>query len=246
MAQRGRLTTQQEEFARLVVEEGLSFVAAYRLAYPPRNGTRSPGAERVSAKRLGHHPLVEQRMEQLREELLASDPVEMRRRANAVLGRILAEQLDPRYRRTAMDVLRYLDAQEGTAKLADREAYRTAIAQLTALDTMEGGGRRSARPLSAGLRRSAVSIESSAVVMTAGQREAAIDQVIAAIDEMIAQRRRHEDPELPAMAETDPGPGEQGADQPAEEAVSKANEPRLQRVPGAFGRPIWRRPSEPR
>jgi hypothetical protein len=185
-------------------------------------------------------------MEQLREERLSNDPVEMRRRANAVLGRILAEKLDPRYRRTAMDVLRYLDAQDRTAKMADREAYKTAIAELTAIDVIEGGGRRSARPLSAGLRRSAVSIESSAVVMTAGQREAAVDQVIAAIDEMIAERRRGGDSELPSVAEVDPEPGEFRTEQPAEEAATKVNELRLERLPGAFGRPIWRRPSEPR
>jgi hypothetical protein len=245
MAKRGRLTTQQEEFARLVVEEGLSFTAAFRRAYPPRHGTRSPGAERVAAKRLGHHALVEQRMEQLGEELLASDPVEMRRRANAVLGRILAEQLDPRYRRTAMDVLRYLDAQDRAAKVADQEAYRTAIAQLAAVDAMEGGRRRSARPLSARPRTIAAPI-ANRVVMSAEQREAAVDQVIDAIDQMMAERRRGEDFELPAEAVTDPGPGEPRTDQPAEEAVPQANESRLQRVPGAFGRTIWRRPADPR
>jgi hypothetical protein len=84
----GRLTAQEEQFVRLVVEEGHSYVAAYRLAYPPRNGARSAGAERTVAKRVAHRPLVAQRMEQLREELLASDPVEMRRRANAVLERV--------------------------------------------------------------------------------------------------------------------------------------------------------------
>jgi hypothetical protein len=61
-------------------------------------------------------------MEQLREELLDSNPVEMRRRANAVLGQILAKRLDPRYRRTALDVLKRLDDdQERAAARADRE-----------------------------------------------------------------------------------------------------------------------------
>jgi hypothetical protein len=50
-------------------------------------------------------------MEQLQEQLIVSDPVEMRRRATVVLGKILAQRLDPRYRRTAMDVLNYLDQQ---------------------------------------------------------------------------------------------------------------------------------------
>src|SRR5215831_6296806 len=98
MARHGtRLTAQEQQFITLVVEEGHSFVDAYRLAYPPRNGTRSAGAERVAAKRVAHLPLVERRMDQLREELIASDPAEMRRRANAVLGQILAKKLDPRY-----------------------------------------------------------------------------------------------------------------------------------------------------
>jgi hypothetical protein len=134
-----RLTPQQQEFVRLVVEEGQTFTAAYRLAYPPRNVTRSRGAEQVAARRLAHRPLVEQRMEQLREELLASDPAEMRRRANAVLGRILAERLDPRYRRTAMDVLRYLDEQECSASSAGWEEYRSAATQIAALDAIEAG-----------------------------------------------------------------------------------------------------------
>ena len=47
--QAGRLTAQEQQFIRLVVEEGHSYVAAYRLSYPPRNGTRSPVAERVAA-----------------------------------------------------------------------------------------------------------------------------------------------------------------------------------------------------
>ena len=99
--QKDQLTLKQDRFARLVVEEGASFVAAYRLIYPPRIGKRSSVAERVAARRVAHHPLVEQRMEELRKQLRAGDPAELRRRANAVLGRILAEQLDPKYRRNA-------------------------------------------------------------------------------------------------------------------------------------------------
>jgi hypothetical protein len=147
--QRGRLTAREEQFVRLVVEEGHSFVAAFRLAYPPRNGARSAGAERTTAKRVAHRPLVQQRMEQLREELLASNPVEMRRRANAVLGQILAKRLDPRYRRTALDVLKRLDDQESAAMKADREAYGTAVAQIAAFDATEGSARKRARSTSA-------------------------------------------------------------------------------------------------
>src|SRR6516225_7909889 len=49
---RNRLTPKEEEFVRLVIEDGHSFVSAYRLAYPPRNGTRSRGAELVAARRV--------------------------------------------------------------------------------------------------------------------------------------------------------------------------------------------------
>jgi hypothetical protein len=141
----GRLTAQEEQFVKRVVEDGFSLVAAYRLSYPPRNGTRSAVAERVAAKRVAHRPVVEQRMEELREELLASDPVEMRRRANAVLGRILTKRQDPRYRRTALDVLHYLDQQERAAEKAEWESYRTAVAQIAAADAMEGGRKNRAR-----------------------------------------------------------------------------------------------------
>jgi hypothetical protein len=89
---------------------------------------------------VAHRPLVEQRIEEIREELRASDPVEMRRRANAVLGRILEERLDPRYRRTALDVLRYLDGQEREAERSEREALRTAIAAIDAIDGRKGRG----------------------------------------------------------------------------------------------------------
>ena len=144
-----RLTAQQDQFVRLVVEEGHTLVGAYRLSYPPRNGPRSAEAERVAAKRVAHRPLVEQRIEQLREELLASDPVEMRSRANFVLGEILAKRLDPRYRRTALDVLKRLDEQERAAMKADREAYRTVVAQMAAIDAIENGATKRVRSTSA-------------------------------------------------------------------------------------------------
>ena len=55
-----RLTPQREQFAWMVAE-GHSFAAAYRAIYPPRQGERSKQAELVAAKRLAHHPAVEQR-----------------------------------------------------------------------------------------------------------------------------------------------------------------------------------------
>lgn len=134
IGQHRRLTKQEEEFIRLVVEEGCTYVDAYRIAYPPRNGERSAEAERVAGKRVAHRPLVQRRMAELREELLANDPVEMRRRANAVLGRILAKKQDPRYRRTALDVLRYLDEQERSQARTDWATYREMVAQIADLD----------------------------------------------------------------------------------------------------------------
>ena len=141
---------QEEEFIRLVVEEGFTYVAAYRIAYPARGPERSAEAERVAGKRVANRPLVQRRMEELREELLASDPVEMRRRANAVLGRILAKKQDPRYRRTALDVLRYLDEQDRAEARADWDTYREMVAQITALDAQPYG--KKGRPRSSSSR----------------------------------------------------------------------------------------------
>jgi hypothetical protein len=157
----GRLTAQEQRFVTLVVKDGLSFVDAYRLAYPPRNGTRSAGAERVAAKRVAHRPLVQHRMEELREELLASDPEEMRRRALTVLSKIMAKQLDPRYRRTAIDTLRFLDERERVVIKAQREKYRVLVARLTALKTAEA------------VERSRAQSSSAQQQMKAGPREAA-------------------------------------------------------------------------
>jgi hypothetical protein len=197
---RGRLTTQQEQFARLVAE-GHSFVGAYRKIYPPRNGTRSAGAEQVAARRLAHRPLVERRVGELREQLLASDSVEMRRRAQAVLGRILAERLDPRYRRTAMDVLHYLDERDRAATIAGWEAYRAAAAQITALDAIEAGTKNRTRSPSARARAKAVARELKIVGVTdEGTNELDLPLTPEAaqdaerrrdeIDQVIADRRR--------------------------------------------------------
>jgi len=75
----------------------------------------------------------------LREEIAASDPEEMRRRALAVLSKIMVKQLDPRYRRTATDVLRYLDGQNRTTKATKWAEYRAAAAQIAALNVIGGG-----------------------------------------------------------------------------------------------------------
>jgi hypothetical protein len=77
-----------------------------------------------------------QQLQQLR-------PGEMRRRANAVLSDILAKRTDPRYRRSALDVLKRLDEEERAKAKADREWLRTAAVQMAAFDAIEErGGRR--------------------------------------------------------------------------------------------------------
>ena len=144
--QRGRLTAQQGEFVRLVVEQGCSYVDAYRASYPARSGTRSAKSERVAAKRLAHRPHVEKRLEELREQFQASDSEEMRRRANVALSRILAGRLDARYRRTAMDVLHYLDRQEREVKNVESKTYLAAAAQI--LNVVEPGRRNRQRAAS--------------------------------------------------------------------------------------------------
>jgi hypothetical protein len=108
----------------------------------------------------------------------AADPVEMRRRANAVLSEILAKRLDPRYRRTALDVLKRLDEQERAAASADREAYRTALAQMAAIDALEGGATKRARSTSA------------------GSQEKEVDRLLEEIGQLIEQRSRKLEPPL--------------------------------------------------
>jgi hypothetical protein len=190
-----RLTRQQEQFVRLVVEEDASFVAAYRLAYPPRNGQRSPVAERVAARRVAHNPVIERRMDELRDQLRAGDPVELRRRANAVLGRILGGQLDPKFRRVAMDTLIYLDRQELAAEKSERESLRTALALLDGIE--DRGGRRHSRA-----RRRASEMSQERAEPDAGWQHSAVqshriaetdadsERRRAEIDEVIAERRR--------------------------------------------------------
>jgi hypothetical protein len=120
-----------------MVAQGHSFAAAYRAIYPPRQGERSKQAELVAAKRLAHHPAVEQRTEELRQQLLASDPDEMRRRALTALSKIMTKRLDPRYRRTAVDVLKYLDERARATIRAEGEKYRVLLARLAALKATE-------------------------------------------------------------------------------------------------------------
>jgi hypothetical protein len=134
-------------------------------------------------------------MQEIRNQLRASDPIELRRRANAVLAAILAEQQDPRYRRTALDVLRYLDGLELAAEKSERESLRTALALL---DGIEGrGGRRHSRA-----RRRASEITPERAEPDAGWEHPAVqshriaetdadgERRRAEIDEVIAARRR--------------------------------------------------------
>jgi hypothetical protein len=111
----------------------------------------------------------------------------MRRRANFVLGEILAKRLDPRYRRTALDVLKRLDAEQERAERADRESYRTALAQMTVIDALEGGATKRARSTSA----------------RSEEKEAEIDRIIREIETLVLQRSRKLEP-LALDSRTDP------------------------------------------
>jgi hypothetical protein len=232
-----RLTVREERFAKLVALEQKSYVAAFREAYPPRQSERSAQAERVSAKRLAKRTLVQLRIAELRTELEASDPVEMRRRANAVLGRILGKQQDPKYRLTAITTLRYLDARErGAAK----ETYRAVVAQMKALDDMEGSTTNRAR-------------SASGRPQTKAQPQVDIDQIINEIDQIVAAQRHSQLEPPPPVLELRPDDPPQAASEvtPVKEepvsraAASQASNFKLVRKPGHFGKGGWMRvPSE--
>jgi hypothetical protein len=176
------------------------------------------------------------------EQLRAADPVEMRRRANAVLSEILAKRLDPRYRRTALDVLRRLDDREREAMMADQETYRMAVAQMAALDAIEDGRTNRAR-------------SASGRTQTKAQPQVDIDQIINEIDQLVAAQRHSRDSEpLPIpVLELRPNDPPQAASEVTpikEEPVSQAAAPqasgfKLVRKPGHFGKGGWMRvPSE--
>jgi hypothetical protein len=197
--QKGQITAKQEQFAKLVVEGDASFSAAYRIVYPPRYGKRSPVAERVAARRVAHHPLVERRMEELRNQLRAGDPVELRRRANAILGGILGQEVDPRYRRAALDTLRYLDQQEREQQKAERESLRMAMAEVALLDAIVGrgtDGRAKVRQRLEELRQVAEEASMSAGsaeqpgMKPEGGPDPEADRRRAEVDQVIADRQR--------------------------------------------------------
>jgi hypothetical protein len=234
-----RLTAQEERFSRLVALEQKSYVTAFREAYPPRQSERSAQAERVSAKRLAKRTLVKLRIAELRTELEASDPVEMRRRANAVLGRILGKQQDPKYRLTAITTLRYLD---GLERSAAQETYRAVVAQMKALDAMEG---------------STTNREHSTSGRSPSKQhpQVDIDQIIADIDQLVAAQRHSRGSEpLPIpvleLRPNDPPKAMSEVTPIKEEPVSQAAVPqasgfKLVRKPGHFGKGGWMRvPSE--
>jgi hypothetical protein len=253
---RGRsacLTPQREQFARMVAQ-GHSFAAAYRAIFPPRQGERSKQAELVAAKRLAHHPAVEERIEQLQQQLLASDPEEMRRRALIVLSKIMAKQLDPRYRRTALDVLKYLDERGRVTIRAEGEKYRALLARLAALKAAEGVRRSRAQSSSARSQGKAEVSEPRTLsvadepadelnhVVTPANAEDAVRRR-AKIEQAIAERRRLRQVENfrpRALPPTAPRPAEppQAAE---EDAGVKEDGFQWARKPGRFGKGGWMR-----
>jgi hypothetical protein len=136
----------------------------------------------------------------------------MRRRANAVLGEILAKRLDPRYRRTALDVLKRLDDQERAAARADREAYRTVVAQMAAVATMEAGATKRARSTKPSAKE---------------QPPVNLDQLINEIAQIAAERQRSRELAPPPVSvlgsrEDDPRPVAREATQLLEEDVAES------------------------
>jgi hypothetical protein len=138
---------------------------------------------------VAHHSLVEQRMEQLREELLASDPAELRRKATGALARILAGQLDPACRLTALTTLNYLDRREQAAVRADREALRDAVVQLATLDRLERGNRDRTPS------RSAKQPETN-------RPQVNIDDIVNELERLVEEQQRGSGIELPSVAVT--------------------------------------------
>jgi hypothetical protein len=237
--QGNRLTNQEEQFARLVALEQESYTSAFRLAYPKRQAERSAEGERVAAKKIARRPLVQQRMAELRAELEASDPIELRRKASGALARILSGQLDPRYRVAAITTLRYLDGQERAAARNDREALRTITAQMAALDAMESRATKSTR--------------SHAVPPTAAERPPVdVDQIIAEIESLARVQQR--DREHDALTISPPKSSLNDVPEAAERAIpieadNQAAPPpaagfQLVRQPGSFGTPRWMRVSK--
>jgi hypothetical protein len=180
-------------------------------------------------------------MEQLRGELFATNPVEMRRRANAVLSDILAKRLDPRYRRTAIDVLKRLDEQQ---RAADRESLRTISAQLAILDGLEGRTRKRAH--------------STAFKLQVEERPPVdIGRLIDEIAALVAEQRPHRDiepPPIPVRESSLDNP-QHGAGRsipvqatPAVEHATtpQSSESRLMRRAGTFGKAVWVRQPDPR
>jgi hypothetical protein len=188
-------------------------------------------------------------MEELREQLLASDPIQLRRRATQVLGKILAQRLDPRYRRTAMDVLNYLDQQEQAVSSAGWEAYRAAAAQIAALDAVETSRKKrghspSARPAAKALQREREtegSDESMSIQPTpevpedAERREAEIRQVV-------ADRQRMRLGEAPLFQKSSDKDSQLDDPTPLREEAA-AGVVQWERKPGHFGKGGWTRQS---
>lgn len=247
---KSRLTMKEERFARLVAAEGHSLVAAYRLVYPPRNGERTVAGEYVAARRVAHRPRVELRIGELREEIVASDPAELRRRALGVLSRILAKQLDPRYRRTALDVLRYLDEHKTAGDIAGWEQYGVAVPQIAALNDIATCRQKHANTVSDSPRTEPTfpemdvpeepEIEQKDPLVVESPEDA--ERKLAEILQVVKDRQRMrfgQEPETPATQETE-GPLN-SPPQPSERDASEDNGFEYTGRPGFFGKGGWKR-----
>jgi hypothetical protein len=190
-------------------------------------------------------------MEQLREELLAADTVALRRLASLTLAKIMAKRLDPRYRRVAIDTLRYLDEKERQAARVELETYRALTDRLSALDDAELALER--RTAASSPRRAALPAQASQAGVDGQQGErkrpsAPEDPRVTArrrqeIEEVVEQRRRarqiEDKPLIPAVTyiQRDELPKATQEDP----AVTEDSGFRRERVPGRFGKGAWKR-----
>jgi hypothetical protein len=198
---------------------------------------------------VAHRPRVELKIGELREELAASDPSEMRRRALNVLSKIMAKQLDPRYRRTALDVLHYLDAQELAVEGVRWEAYHAAAAQIAELDAAAANSKKrvgstSTRSLPTTLPPELNVIEEHSIqqgspVVLESPEEAELR--LAEIQQVVRDRQRMRFGQEPATQATQATDSQfDDLTQPAEEdRTAEEKQVRYMRKPGHFGRGGW-------
>jgi hypothetical protein len=190
-------------------------------------------------------------MEELREQLEAADPGELRRMAFSTLSKIMSKELDPRFRRVAIDTLRYLDQQEREVARVEFEKYLAVTERIAAVDAAEAALERRTAPPSTRRAAKAAPLE---LVSPGGARiqegeqqrtlpteEAQVTaRRLAEIQQVVTERQmasRIEDVRGPALPKQ---PSRLHDPQDAVHDAPVANQgSRAVRRPGSFGRPVW-------